>query len=210
MMSPIGLYLAEFVPPVPPPRLTEKHSAGAGAVTRETATEDVAALRLAKARDEGFAAGAAAAEAANAAHVADLETHHLALLEGERQRWAETQGRALASALEQGLAALESRLADALVEVLGPFLAPALRAKAAVELGAVIEALLADGNEPAIAVAGPADLVGVLQQSFAGRAGLTFTAAETPEVKILAGEAAIASRLEAWTRVLQPERGDER
>ena len=179
-------------------------------MTRETATEDVAALRLAKARGRGVRGGAAAARSRQRGPCRGSRDTSSALLEEERQRWAETQGRALASALEQGLAALESRLADALVEVLGPFLGRALRAKAAAELGAVIEALLADGNEPAIAVAGPADLVEALRQSFAGRAGLTFTAAETPEVKILAGEAAIASRLEAWTRVLQPERGDER
>ena len=204
MMSPIGLYLAEFTPRTalpavsgsgfPRPRIPDHE---------DLLAVDAEAVQLEQARGEAFAAGVASAEALVAIRAAALESRHAEHLAAERQRWAEAQGATLAKSLEDGLAQLEHKLANALAEILEPFVRASLRTKAVAELRDALETLLANGTGAAITVSGPADIVESLRTAFAGKATLNVLAADSPEVTVLAGDTVIRSQLQAWASGLK-------
>ena len=210
MMSPIGPFLAEFVPQPAPPRLPAPTFPGSDFLDGDaTLAEETEALRLDQARSEGFADGAATAEAAFAAEAAALTSRHDEHLAAERRRWADAQGAALAELLQHGLAELERRLADAAAEILEPFISRSLRVKAVADLRDAVERLLSSSTDAAIRVSGPADIVEPLRVAFEGRTGITVLAAESPEVTVLAGDTVIRSQLRSWACGLKPDVRDE-
>lgn len=199
MMSPIGLYLAEFAPPTAlhPSRCASL--ADAGTIEDDAhQPQDAEPSPLQLARREGEAEGRMAAETEFAGKISELESRHAEHLEAERRRWADQEGTVLAGRLESGLAELEGRLAEAIVEILTPFLDRAVRVKLGDELKQAIDSLLDNGTSPAVQVLGPADLVEPLRVALEGRAGVSVLTAERPDVVVLAGDTKMRSQLETW------------
>ena len=199
MMSPIGLYLAEFSPQAPPPNLEAEAFTDLAAFDPEGgATEDDLSSKLEQARREGVEDGAASVQEALAAQAAALEQQHAEQLHAERLRWSETEGAMLAELLRSGLGGLEDRIADALVDILQPFMVRETRLKVVADLREAIASLIANGPGAAIRVSGPEDLVA----SFSDIAGVEILAAETAEVTLLVGDTTIRSQIQSWADVL--------
>jgi hypothetical protein len=161
--------------------------------------EEQAAARLAEAHAEGFEKGKAAALATVERKLAEQSAQFQQQLVRERAAWAAGQGDKLAGALAAALEALESRIADAVSSILTPFVEARLRGQAVAELRAELDALLASEPEIGLSVAGPDDLLAALRSRLSGqRCSVTYSASETCDVSVNAGQTLLQTRLEAW------------
>ena len=211
MMSPIGLYLAEFASarrrPIPSVagRLLSRRISSRGVRPRPRRGSGSNRIRA-----EAFAEGRRPPRRTARPQVAGLEGRHAEHLAEERQRWAEQQGAVADAACWKRV----WRTSRAGSRPRWPKSSSrswdrSLRLKAAAELRDAIERLLANSEPPAIEVTGPADLVEPLRAAFEGRAGVSIVAADVPEVTVLAGDTTIATQLQAWRSGLDARcRGD--
>jgi hypothetical protein len=154
-------------------------------------------------QDQAFARGVEAGRAAACAEFEaklaeqrNLATRHLA---AERQAWAGGIGKKLASGLLVGLQDLEARIADSVARILKPFVAAELHAQAIAELKAGLDALVSTDQGGGIQVSGPADVLEVMQGRLAGKnVAVAFTPSEDCDVRIVAGQATLETRLGEW------------
>jgi hypothetical protein len=206
MSRPIIGFLAEFsevdqpvdVPPDEAPPATDP------------AVDEADRLRalVQAAREEGLAEGRRLGDDAAEVRLQQLAGDHAAALEAARAAWAAGEGESLASTLISGLAALEAALADNLAGVVTPFLAPAARHRAALELRAALAALMAGTHGGLIEIRGPGDILEPLRVALADNAAVVLTEADGVDVVVEAGDTTIRSQLQAWSerfeKALQP------
>ncbi|WP_232631145.1 hypothetical protein [Methylobacterium sp. Leaf118] len=164
--------------------------------------EDREAL-IAEAEARGRAAGRAEAEEAAAARIASERAAFQDRLAEARQDWAENEGAALADGLTAAFARLDAELSERVARLLAPVLTESLRRQAVAALSVAVTRLLAEPQPAALRVTGPEDLITALS----GRLGhlsasVAFTAADTPEVTVTAGETVIETELAAWGRLI--------
>ena len=164
--------------------------------------EDREAL-IAEAEARGRAAGRAEAEAEAEARLAQERAAFAERLAQARAEWAETEGAALADGLSTAFTRLDADLSARVARLLAPVLSEALRGQAVAALSAAVTRLLAEPQPAALRVIGPEDLITALS----GRLGhlsasVAFTAADTPEVTVSAGETVIETELAAWGRLI--------
>ena len=146
---------------------------------------------------EGFAAGGNALEQA-------LGAERLAFAErlaNERAGWADEEAASLARALSAGLASIETGIAASVARVLRPFIGAALRAKAVDELAGAVGLILRSPDQVTFEISGPPDLLAALEGRLAGAtAAITFTRNSSIDVRVVADQTIIESRIEAWVR----------
>ena len=208
MTIPIARFLTEFEPH-PTPALIGRAAPALREATPEAAPPDVGLAEIEAARREDHRAVVAALEASFEARESALRASHAEELAAERLRWAETEGGALASRLAERLDLLENRIAAAAAAILEPLLPQALSQRTVDELRAAVLSLLANDDGKPVVIAGRADLVEAVRRSLGDRAGIRFEPADTPEVTIEAGDAAIHSSLQAWADGLAATLGAE-
>lgn len=148
--------------------------------------------------ERGRQAGLEEARAASEAQLASLRQEATLALEQARLAWAGEMADALQAALQEGLQALETRLADAAGRLLRPFLAQALCDAASRALIEQIRPLLSGADGGMIEVSGPAYLLQALRRVFAPGAAVTFVESASADIRIVAGDALIETRIAAW------------
>lgn len=167
--------------------------------SRQAADEADAAAKLDEAFVRGVEAGRAEASAELEAKLKEQRDQAAKQLAAERQAWAAVTGKKLANTLHAGLQEIETRLADAAARTLKPFVAEELRAQAVAELKSGLDALVTMEQGIGIHISGPADILEIIRGRFAGKnSAITFTESEDSEVRVVAGQATLETRLGEW------------
>jgi hypothetical protein len=169
---------------------------GAGEARWQSKLEEAYATGL----EHGTAAGRAALEA----RVDELRREFEARLAAEREAWASTHGTQLADQLSARLDALEESIAQAVARILEPLLGAELRRQAVSELRTTIETLVSGKTGIALSIAGPPDLLAALTRGLEG-SGCVFTCTpgSTSEVRIVANQTVIETRLSDWAKKIE-------
>jgi hypothetical protein len=163
------------------------------------AAGDAAAALLDEAFARGVEAGRAAASAELEAAIAEQQALGAKQLAAERQAWAGGTGKKLANSLVAALQDHERRVSEAVARILKPFVAAGLRTQAISELQAGLDALAATDQGAGVHISGPADLLEVMRERLAGKnLAITYTESEECDVRIVAGQATLETRLGEW------------
>jgi hypothetical protein len=110
----------------------------------------------------------------------------------------------LANRLQAALAELEGRLAQTTARILKPFLEAELHRQAVAELQASLNVLVSTEPGVCLQISGPADVLEALNAQLAGKAvNVTYTTNDSCDVKIVAGQATLETRLKSWMDKLQ-------
>jgi hypothetical protein len=168
---------------------------------------DLSVLLL-SAHEQGFDEGRAAAAADHETLMAQERLMTESRLASERQRWSNQEGETLASAIKDGFAAIELNIAASVERVLAPFVAEAMRRKIVELLAENLVVLLAASEQPVLEIYGPEDLLAMLREKLGADAGaIAFSPESSIDVRIIAGQTMIESRMEAWLERIksQPE-----
>jgi len=161
-----------------------------------------AALEAAYARgiDEGGSAARAEFEAQLKSQLADFEHH----LRSERERWTLEQSERLSGLLLSGLRDLETTIAGTVARILKPVLLSEVYRRAVADLAEALGAVRAKGDVVSIVISGPNDLLEALRERLGdGIAGLSFVPAEGAELRIVADQTILETRIGAWVQVIE-------
>ena len=168
----------------------------AGASVKNDTT---AAAKLDEAFARGVDDGRAAAEAEFETKLEEQRAEFDARLAAERQEWATSIGEELANRLLGAVKELEGRVAETTARILKPFVAAEFHRQAIAELQASLDALLATDSGVNLDISGPADVLEVLRQHLSGKtATVTYTQSDDCDVRIVAGQATLETRLKDW------------
>lgn len=133
-----------------------------------------------------------------------IESERLAIatrIASERAGWAQDEGAKLGEALGAALAEIEAGIAARVAGVLRPFISMKLRDSAVDELTNTLNVLLRGRDQPIIEISGAPDLIAALQGRLAGAtAAIVWMADCSSDVRIIADQTVIRSRIEAWMR----------
>lgn len=203
MARPVAQYLARFGPKDP--------AEAEGVVEVEAVAKPIApdpslapgdefAHSMQLARDEGKAEGFASARIEHAAELAQEKLLFAAHLAAERATWTQEESDKLAGKLGAALAEIEANIAACVARVLRAFLIDLLRRKVVDDLVADIGALLSDKEHAVIKISGAEDIVAALREKLSGcGAAIEFVQDHSIDVKVVADQTLIESRLEAWS-----------
>lgn len=155
---------------------------------------------------------AAAAEARAAAdrQIERLRAEHEAALETARRQWTDELARALSDSFARAVEEIGERIADSVGRVLLPFLGTELRDAASRALIAQIVPLFGGADGALIQVRAPADMMPALRRVFPPGQAVEFVESEGGEVRIVAGETVIETRIAAWADRLEGRGPDRR
>jgi len=176
-----------------------------GSVGREGGSELEIRIEDAHARGvlEGQVAALAEREAALAAQAAAFEER----LAAERQKWAAEQGTIFGERIGTAFDELARDVSEQVSRILKPVLARNVRARAVRQLAETLQDMLARGNSAKIVISGPRDLLAALVARLGnGHANVSFVEAEGADLKVVADETVIESRIAAWVQAIE---GDE-
>jgi hypothetical protein len=163
-----------------------------------------AELRLEEARANGVLEGLARAQAEREAALAEQASAFEQKLTSERQRWAAEQGAVFGERIGTALDILAHGIAEQVGRVLKPVLLGQARSKAVRELSEALEEMLSKGNAAKIVISGPRDLLAALVSRLGnGHANVTFVEAEGVDLKVLADETIIETRIAAWAQAIE-------
>jgi hypothetical protein len=157
-----------------------------------------------KARDEGYAEGFAAAsheqeEMRRAEHLAFEQR-----IVKERDRWTQDEGARLGAKMEAALAEIETRIGASAARILRPFLVRQAGRRAIDELAESLMQMLSGSRNPLVEITGPEDLLAALQTKLAGSAACAvWTPGPTMDVRIIADQTLIESRIQAWIQRIE-------
>jgi len=199
MSRPLAHYLAEFGRPPQREALVENSlDAACQDQPDEPVVEDTAAL-LQTARDEGIAEGYAAARSE---YEAQIEQDRLAFedrLAAERDQWSRQESEKLSDDIKTLLAEIESTIAGSVARILTPFVVESLRQRMIDLLAETVGVLLGGKEHSIIQISGPEDLLAMLRDRLMAFSGaIDFAPDESIDVRIVADQTMIESRLEAW------------
>ena len=122
-----------------------------------------------------------------------------AQLAAERQEWATGTGEELANRLLAAVQEFEGRVAETTARILKPFLAAELHRQAIAELQASLDMLMATDSGVSLSISGPADVLEALRGQLSGKtATVTYTPSDDCDVRIVAGQAVLETRLKGW------------
>jgi hypothetical protein len=135
----------------------------------------------------------------------------------ERTRWAEEEAERLLLAHRDALADFETRCAQAVANILRPFLTELAIARVTDALVENLDALFAARAQTLFDISGPADLLDALRRKYADRdASIVFRPDESIDVRVRVDDTIIETRLGVWMEALgalpreaRAESGDE-
>lgn len=120
-----------------------------------------------------------------------------------RAQWAADEGERLAQAHRAALDAFEQQCAQAVANILRPFLVQREIARVTDALVENLEALFEARVQSAFEISGPADLLAALEERFsAGKASMIFTPGEAIDVRVRVEDTIIQTQLEPWLQAL--------
>jgi hypothetical protein len=121
----------------------------------------------------------------------------------EREKWAEEEAVRLAGAHRAALEDFEARCAQAVANILRPFMIPLAIGRVTGALVENLELLFASRTQALFEISGPADLLDALQEKFADRdASVAFKPEETIDVRVRLDDTIIETQLQAWMTAL--------
>jgi hypothetical protein len=138
----------------------------------------------------------------------EIERRRLrAQMDGEiaaaRAQWAAEEGERLAQAHRAAFDAFERNCAEAVVNILRPFLVQREIARVTDALVENLEALFEARVQSAFEISGPPDLLAALEEKFSERkASMIFTPDESIDVRVRVEDTIIQTQLEPWLRAL--------
>lgn len=164
---------------------------------------DDCALSIELAQEEGNAEGAAEALAAACAeHEAALARERLLFetrLSDERAKWTQDESARLSQKIDLALAEIEADIAHSAARVLRFFLSETLRRKVVEQLAHEVGVLLNDKKHPIIKISGAEDLIDALRDKLSAfSAAIDYAPDRSTDVKVVADQTIIDSRIEAW------------
>jgi hypothetical protein len=120
-----------------------------------------------------------------------------------RALWAAEEGARLAEAHRAAIEDFETRCAQAVADILRPFLVRQTIARVTQALIDNIEALLAARAQGVFEISGPPDLLDALRDKFAARgARMAFTPGPDIDVRLRVEDTVIETQLEPWLKAL--------
>jgi hypothetical protein len=121
----------------------------------------------------------------------------------ERKKWAEEEAALLAAAHRAAFEDFETRCAQAVANILRPFMIPLAINRVTGALVENLETLFASRTRALFEISGPADLLDALRDKFADRgAAIAFKPDETIDVRVRLDDTIIETQLEAWMTAL--------
>ncbi len=121
----------------------------------------------------------------------------------EREKWAAEEAQRLASAHRAAFEDFETRCAQAVANILRPFMVPLAIGRVTEALVENLEALFASRTRALFEISGPADLLDALREKFAERdAAIAFKPEDTIDVRVRIEDTIIETQLEAWMTAL--------
>ncbi|MHB0769435.1 hypothetical protein [Bradyrhizobium sp. 5.13L] len=158
--------------------------------------------------DDAYRRGHAAGVAEGDSRLAEERVRSAIRLGEERAKWSDQQAVAIVSGFEAACREIETNIASSVARILLPFLADAVRDKAIGSLVEQIAALTGSSSVPAFKVTGPSELLDLVktQLEASRRTGITYEAADTFEVRVLADQTVIETQIAAWSERLREAR----
>jgi len=121
----------------------------------------------------------------------------------ERKKWDEEEAQLLASAHRAAFEDFERRCAQAVANILRPFMVPLAIGRVTEALVENLEALFASRSRALFEISGPPDLLDALREKFAGRdACFAFKPEDTIDVRVCHDDTVIETQLGAWMTAL--------
>jgi hypothetical protein len=121
----------------------------------------------------------------------------------ERKKWAEEEAALMAAAHRAAFEDFETRCAQAVANILRPFMIPLAIGRVTGALVENLETLFASRTRALFEISGPADLLDALREKFADRdAAIAFKPEETIDVRVRLDDTVIETQLEAWMTAL--------
>ena len=202
---PVAHYLVHFESLAHMAFQSEPPPGDSGADLLEEQKDDDPEETLRTAREEGFAEGIAAAGKEREVQLAQERQAFELRLAAERENWAHEESEKLAEKIEAAFGEIESNIAECVARILKPIVIDSARTKIVGLLADAIGVLLRGQNCPALAIAGPEDLLTALRERLSPlSAAFNYSFNESVDVRVTAGEtliesqlAAIAARIEA-------------
>jgi hypothetical protein len=168
----------------------------------EKGADPEAAIRVA--REEGFVEGTATAGKEWQAQLAQERQAFEMRLAAERENWAHEESEKLAEKIQAAFAEIESYVAGCVARILKPMVIDAARAKIVGLLTETIGVLLRGQNCPALAIAGPEDLLTALRERLSPlSAAFEYSFNESVDVRVRVGETMIESQLAQFAARLE-------
>lgn len=158
--------------------------------------------------DEAYRRGYSAGLVEGNAGLAEERVRSAVRLGEERAKWSDQQAVAIVNGFTNACRELEANIASSVARILQPFLADAVRDKAVEALIEQISALTCSSPVPVFRVSGPGDLLELVkaQLETARRTGIEYQAADTLEIRVVADQTVIETRMQAWTARLKEAR----
>jgi hypothetical protein len=195
MPAPAALYLAELRPTWVAGSIADVEPI---VLPNRLEAEDIAAREL-LAFDRGREEGLAAARADYERRLDEERARIAERLAAERHAWASEQGQRLAEQVAACFAELTAQIADAVGGILMPFLDEQIRKQAIDDLTRNIAVLAAGGQDKAITITGPQDLLERIAATLGAAAGaLAFVPSDDIDVRITAEGTVMETQLAAW------------
>jgi hypothetical protein len=120
-----------------------------------------------------------------------------------RAAWAAEEGARLAQAHRAALDSFETRCAQAVANILRPFLVQETIARVTDALIENLEAMFAARAQGVFEISGPSDLLDALKEKFAaGAARMEFTPDDSIDVRVRVEDTIIETQLGPWLKVL--------
>jgi hypothetical protein len=121
----------------------------------------------------------------------------------ERKKWADEEAELLVKAHRAAFDDFETRCAQAVANILRPFMIPLAIGRVTEALVENLEALFASRTRALFEISGPADLLEALQGKFADRdASIIFKPEDTIDVRVRLEDTIIETQLGAWMTAL--------
>ncbi len=158
---------------------------------------------LARRIDEAYARGADEARLTADAEYERRLAQALARAEeeriAERARWASEQAGELATGLTSAVEALETRIAEAVGQILTHFVTAELRSKSLEALEESIKTLLSGAGRPALRVGGPEVLLFALRERLgAAAAAIDWASNGEVDVTVSSDDSVIETEIQSW------------
>lgn len=162
-----------------------------------------ASLRLEQAHLRAFEEGRAAARKELDDERGGLREALDAELAKARAAWAAEEGARLAQVHRAAIDSFETRCAQAVANILRPFLVRETIARVTDALVENLEAMLAARAQGIFEISGPAELLAALKEKFAaGGARMEFRPDDSLDVRVRVDETIIETQLGPWLKVL--------
>ena len=162
-----------------------------------------ATAKLEQALLKAFEEGRDAARQEWAVDRADVKEEIEEQVARERENWAKAEGDRLLAAHRAAMADFETRCAQAVANILRPFLTQAVIARVTDALVQNIEVLFASRKRSLFEISGPQDLIEALKQKFSDRpASISYVLSDGVDVRVRVDDTVIETQLGAWMQAL--------